>query len=69
MITVNILLCLLQTVIIGTYILDVRLGKIVSDCRFKLKKKKSRSGRFALVRIPLPTVSYSSVDLKRVKKE
>lgn len=66
MVTVNILLCSLQTVIIGTFILDVRLGKIASDCRFKLKKK-SRSGRFALVRIPLPTVSYSSVNLKRVK--
>ena len=42
MVTVNILLCSLQTVIIGTFILDVRLGKIASDCRFKLKKKKQK---------------------------
>lgn len=40
MVTVNIFLCLLQIVIIETFILDVRLVKIASDCRFiKLKKK------------------------------
>lgn len=68
MVTVNILLCLLQTVIIGTFILDVRLGNIASDCRFELKKK-SRIDHLALVRIPFPTVSFSSLDLKRVQKD
>ena len=42
MVTVNIFLCSLQTVIIGTFILDVRLVKIACDCRFKLKKKKHK---------------------------
>ena len=63
MVTVNIFLCLLQTVIIETFILDVRLVKIASDCRFKLKKKR-RSDHFALARIPFPTVSCSSLNLK-----
>lgn len=63
MVTVNIFLCSLQTVIIGTFILDVRLVKIACDCRFKLKKK-SISNHFALIRIPFPTVSYSSLNLK-----
>ena len=40
MVTVNIFLCLLQTVIIETFILDVRLVKIGSDCDLNWKKKQ-----------------------------